>query len=107
MYKNMKNPIKNVIIGKANPPPKKNPKVTLEVGWRVGPCLTLILLLENRPNIVIYEPSSTDMGGGVVYHVYFLYTLLKAVSHDDLSVLSMSAVGFQNGKFLYRGGSVG
>ena len=38
-------------------------------------------------------------GGGVVYHVYFLYTLLKVVSHDDLSVLSMSAVGFQNRKF--------
>ena len=31
--------------------------------------------------------------------MYFLYTLLKVVSHDDLSVLSMSAVGFQNRKF--------
>ena len=38
-------------------------------------------------------------GGGVVYHVYVLYMLLKVVSRDDLSILSMSAVGFQNRKF--------
>ena len=31
--------------------------------------------------------------------MYFLYTLLKVVSRDDLSVLSMSVMGFQNTKF--------
>ena len=34
--------------------------------------------------------------GVLVYTVYFLYTLLKVVSHDDLSVLSMSVMGFQS-----------
>ena len=29
----------------------------------------------------------------------FLYMLLKVVSHDDLSVLSMSGVGFLKRKF--------
>ena len=36
-------------------------------------------------------------GGGSISCVF--YTLLKVVSHNDLSVLSMSAVGFQNRKF--------
>ena len=31
--------------------------------------------------------------------MYVLYMLLKVVSHSDLSVLSMSAVGFQKRKF--------
>ena len=54
MYRNMKNPRKKLILitSKANNPPKKS-KVTLEVGGWVGPGLTLILLLENRPNIVL------------------------------------------------------
>ena len=54
MYKNMKNPRKNLflITSKANSPKKKS-RVTLEMGGWVGPGLTLILLLENRPDIVL------------------------------------------------------
>ena len=39
--------------------------------------------------------------------MYFLYTLLKVVSRDDLSVLSMSVMGFQKTKFCYMRGWVG
>ena len=35
---------------------------------------------------------------GVVYHVHF--TLLKVVSHYDLSVLSMSVMGFQKANWI-------
>ena len=35
--------------------------------------------------------------------MYFLYTLLKVVSHYDLSVLSMSVVGFRKKKVLIEG----
>ena len=35
--------------------------------------------------------------------MYFLYTLLKVVSHDDLSVLSMSVMGLQKNKVLLEG----
>ena len=42
--------------------------------------------------------------------MYFLYTLLKVVSRYDLSVLSMSEMGYQNKKALIKwwvGGWVG
>ena len=40
---------------------------------------------------------------GVVYHLYsVVYTLLKAVTYYDLSVLSMSVMGFQ--KKVWMGG---
>ena len=40
------------------------------------------------------------MGGGEgSITCVFLYTLLKVVSHYDLSVLSMSVVGFHKRKF--------
>ena len=52
-----------LIRSKANPPPPQS-KVTLEGGGWVGPGLPLIFVLENRPNIVMYRPSSTAIGGG-------------------------------------------
>ena len=36
--------------------------------------------------------------------ILFVYTLLKVVSYYDLSVLSMSVMGFQNKKFGWRVG---
>ena len=46
--------------------------------------------LENHPKIVLNQYRYL----GVVYHMY-VYTLLKVVSYYDLSVLSMSMMGFQ------------
>ena len=39
-------------------------------------------------------------GGGSISYVFFLYTLLKVVSRDDLSVLSMSVAGLQKKNLL-------
>ena len=38
-----------------------------------------------------------------IRYVFCLYTLLKVVGYYDLSVLSMSVMGFQNKKSLYGG----
>ena len=46
--------------------------------------------------------TSTDILGQYAMCILFVYTLLKVVSHD-LSVLSMSAMGFQK-KFRWAGG---
>ena len=48
--------------------------------------------MENLPKLALHECYYF----GVVYHVY---TLLKVVGYYDLSVLSMSVIGFQKEKF--------
>ena len=49
------------------------------------------IFLENRPKIAVKRCYYF----GVVYHVYSVNTLLKVVGYYDLSVLSMSVMGFQ------------
>ena len=39
--------------------------------------------------------------------ILYVYTLLKVVSYNDLSVLSMSVMGFQHKKFGWRVGEWG
>ena len=58
----------------------------MEVGGWVGPGLT-----QNSPKPVLILWSS------ILYHVYSvcICALLKAVSYYDLSVRSMSVMGFQ------------
>ena len=53
--------------------------------------------VDNYPKI----PLNQYRYFGVVYHMYSvcIYTLLKGVSYYDLSVLSMSVMGFQKKKF--------
>ena len=72
---------------------KKIPKIRdyYGSGW-VGPGLTrnFLFFVENHPKIALNQYRYF----GVVYHVYYVYTLLKVVSYYDLSVLSMSE-GFQ------------
>ena len=56
-------------------------------------------IFQNSPKPVLICWSTR-----VVYHVYSvcIYTLLKVVGHYDLSVLSMSVMGFQK-KFGWGG----
>ena len=62
-------------------------------GW-VGPGLTRnFVCVENRPKIRL--PKPVLIFGVVVYHVYSVCTLLKVVGYYELSVLSMSVMGFQ------------
>ena len=71
----------------------------------LGPGLTGIFLLENHPKIALNQWYYF----GVVYHVYSvcIYALLKVVGYYDLSVLSMSVMGFQKKKFGWRVGGWG
>ena len=61
----------------------------------MSPGLTRISPPENRPKIALKQCQYI----GVVCHVYYIYiyiyTLLKVVGYYDLSVLSMSVMGFQ------------
>ena len=49
---------------------------------------------ENRPKIVLYWYYSYVEVVSIPYFVY-IHTLLEVVSHYDLSILSMSVMGFQ------------
>ena len=77
-------------------------EITMEVGsgW-VGPGLTR--------NFYLFWKSSKNSSKPVLIfwssipHVFCLYALLKVVSYYDLSVLSMSVMGFQKKKFGWVG----
>ena len=57
----------------------------------MGPDLTRNFVFENHPKIALNQYRYV----GVVYHILSVYTLLKVVSYYDLSVLSMSVMGFK------------
>ncbi len=84
---------------------KQNPKIRVYYGsgWVGGSHSEFFW--ENHPKIAVKQYWYF----GVVYHVYSacIYTLLKVVSYYDLSVLSMSVMGFQKEKSLDGGGWVG
>ena len=50
-----------------------------------------IFFVENHPKIALNQCKYF----GLVYHVYSVCILLKVLGYYDLSVLSMSAMGFQ------------
>ena len=62
-------------------------------GW-VGPGLTRIFFGKLSQN----SPKSVLIFWSIVQCVFCLYTLLKVVGYYDLSVLSMSVMGFQKKK---------
>ena len=70
----------------------------------MGPGLTLnFVLLENHLKIALNQYWYF----GVVYNVCINYTLLKVVNYYDLSVMSMSVLGFQKKDWMGCGWVVG
>ena len=64
-------------------------EITIEVGgWAQA---SLGFFLENHPKTPLYQ----SIFWSSIPYVFCLYTLLKVVSYYDLSVLSMSVMGFQ------------
>ena len=83
---------------------KKIPKIRDYYGsWWVGPGLTRNLFFLGKSS---QNALNQYWNFGVVYHVYSVCTLLKVVGYYDLSVLSMSVMGFQK-KFGWGGGWLG